>query len=97
MTHSDHFKRVPERALTALTAATALMALALAIALGVGLLAAPAAQAGTYTVPGTCGQWSPYNADGSRIAVYADVPGPDRPQRWCRGQHRRGHRRRMAV
>ena len=33
-------------------------------------VAAPA-QAGSYTVSGTCGLWAPYNNNGARMAVYA--------------------------
>jgi hypothetical protein len=39
----------------------------------VALLATAApAQAGTYTVYGTCGLWEPYNNNGARMAVYYD-------------------------
>ena len=50
------------------------LGLAAAIA-AIATLAGPhAANAGTYTVSGTCGLWSPWNWDGSRIAVYAGCP-----------------------
>ena len=44
---------------------TALVASALA-------LTPSAAHAGSYTVSGTCGIWSPYSNNGARMAVYAD-------------------------
>ena len=47
--------------------------LAVLIATVVALLALAApAQAGTYTVSGTCGLWAPYNSNGARMAVYSD-------------------------
>jgi hypothetical protein len=42
----------------------------LAVAIGAG--GASIAHAGEYTVSGTCGLWSPWNYDGSKIAVYCD-------------------------
>lgn len=68
MTHSVQSSRARARALRSFVAVAALSAA------GALSLIAPAARAGIYTVPGACGQWSPFNADGSRIAVYADCP-----------------------
>lgn len=47
------------------------LSLLLVAALALGLAAAPA-RAGTYTVSGTCGLWSPFNSNGARVAVFAD-------------------------
>ena len=66
MTHPSRLVRASARpTLTFLAIAAAVVAFS--------LMAAPA-RAGVYTVPGTCGQWSPFNADGSRIAVYPECP-----------------------
>jgi hypothetical protein len=62
------------RKLSALLALTAITALATTVALGAGLLLAAPANAGTYTVSGTCGLWSPYNADPSHLATYQSCP-----------------------
>ncbi len=47
------------------------LALLISTAAALLALAAPA-QAGTYTVSGTCGLWAPYNSNAARIAVYSD-------------------------
>ena len=48
-----------------------------ALALLVALAAAAPARAGFYTVPGTCGQWTPWGAERHDLSR---VPGPGRPQ-----------------
>jgi hypothetical protein len=44
------------------------------IALGVVLLVPSAAAAGTYTVSGTCGLWSPYGSNGPYLTMYPACP-----------------------
>lgn len=44
------------------------------VVLGAINAAAPLAHAGTYVVNGTCGTWSPFNSEQSRIAVYPECP-----------------------
>ena len=46
--------------------------LALILSVAALLAAAAPAQAGSYTVSGTCGLWAPYNSNGTRMAVYND-------------------------
>ena len=48
-----------------------------------------AAFAGTYTVSGTCGSGTPYNADPAHIAVYGGCRTPDRAQRRRQLHHAR--------
>jgi hypothetical protein len=58
------------------------LALVVAVAAAGALGGPQAAHAGDYTVSGTCGLWSPWNYDASKIAVYCEGPTLVARQSW---------------
>ena len=91
MTHPSQLARASARATSTFLAIAALGAV-----IAFSLIAAPA-RAGVYTVPGTCGQWSPVQRRRQPDRGLPRVPEPDRPQQRRRLQHRRRSRRRLAL
>src|SRR5438876_11408350 len=70
--HARARTRAPKPTVMLAVAATA--ALLTTSTLSAGLALAPTASAGTYTISGTCGLWTSWANDASRISVYPACP-----------------------